>query len=140
MAFFQSMPVNVEFTTVFAALRAILAAHKDRLKITQDTAIGFSADALRLRYKGNPVSFGAVRIGKNYVSFHLVPVYMNPRLLEKISPELRKRMQGKGCFNFKTVDEELFRQLAELTAAGLECFEKGSFALPGIELAAESND
>jgi hypothetical protein len=138
MAFFQSMPVNAEFTTVFAALRAILAAHKDKLKITQDTVIGFSTEALRLRHKGNPVSFGAVRIGKNYVSFHLVPVYMNPRLLEKISPELRKRMQGKGCFNFKTVDEELFRQLAELTAAGLACFEKGQFRWPGLEVATAS--
>ena len=138
MACFQSMPVNTEFATVFAALRAILAAHKDRLKITQDTAIGFSTDALRLRYKGNPVMFAAVRIGKNYVSFHLLPVYMNPRLQQTISPELKKRMQGKACFNFKTVDEELFRQLAELTSAGLAGFEKGQFGWPGVEVAAAS--
>ena len=138
MACFQSMPVNAEFTTVFAALRAILAAHKDRLKITQDTAVGFSTDALRLRDKGNPVMFGAVRIGKNYVSFHLMPVYMNPRLQQTISPELKKRMQGKACFNFKTVDEELFRQLAELTSLGLACFEKGQFGWPGVEVATAS--
>lgn len=33
----------------------------------------------------------------------------------------------------KRVDEKLFRQLAELTEAGLECFETGQFELPGIE-------
>ena len=124
MACFQSMPVNTEFATVFAALRAILAAHKDRLKITQDTAVGFSTDALRLRYKGNPVMFGAVRIGKNYVSFHLMPVYMNPRLQQTISPELKKRMQGKACFNFKTVDKALFKELGALTKRGYQRFKK----------------
>lgn len=77
--------------------------------------------------------FGAVRRGKNYVSFHFMPVYMNAALRQKIPPELKERMQGKACFNFKQVDEELFRQLAESTEAGLECFEKGQFGLPGIE-------
>lgn len=134
MAFFQSMPVNAEFSTVFAALRAILAAHGERLSVTKDTVDHFSTDALRLRYKGKPVMFGAVRMGKNYVSFHFMPVYMNPRLLGTISPELKRRMQGKACFNFKTVDEELFRQLSELTAAGLECFEQCAVSLPGIEV------
>lgn len=39
-----------EFSTVFGALRAILAAHNDRLNVTQDTASYFAADSLRLRY------------------------------------------------------------------------------------------
>ena len=133
------MSKNEAFSTVFDALRAILAKHADRLNITKDTAAGFSAEARRLRYKGKPVMFGAVRVGKNYVSFYFMPVYMNAALQKRISPELKKRMQGKACFNFKNVDEELFRQLAELTAAGLECFEKGKFALPGIEVVPAPN-
>lgn len=128
------MLVNAGFTEVFAALRAILAAHDDRLSVTKDTAGHFSTDVLRVRYKGHPVMFGAVRMGKNYVSFHLMPVYMNPRLLGTISPELRRRMQGKACFNFNTVDEGLFRQLSDLTAAGLKCFEQYALDLPGIEV------
>ena len=31
-------------------------------------------------------------------------------------PELRRRMQGKACFNFTRVDEALFAELATLTA------------------------
>jgi len=54
------------------------------------------------------VCFGAVRLGKNYVSYYLMPVYMTPALQKRISPELRKRMQGKSCFNFTEIDPILF--------------------------------
>lgn len=32
------------------------------------------------------------------------------------SPALRKRMQGKSCFNFTRVDDALFFELVDLTA------------------------
>jgi hypothetical protein len=31
-------------------------------------------------------------------------------------------MQGKACFNFTTVDEPLFEELAAITNAGLESY------------------
>jgi hypothetical protein len=75
---------------------------------------------------GKEVWFGAVRIGKRYVSYYLMPVYAYPELLGGISPELKKRMQGKSCFNFTRADEQLFKELAELTQQGYERFkEKG---------------
>ena len=43
-----------------------------------------------------------------------------PDLDEAISPALRRRKQGKSCFNFTTVDEPLFAELAELLAAGFD--------------------
>ena len=65
--------------------------------------------------------FGSVRLGKAYASFHLMPLYMCPELARQISPELRKRMHGKTCFNFKTVPgPELIANLNRLTEAGLE--------------------
>jgi hypothetical protein len=42
-----------------------------------------------------------------------------PDLLKNISPELRRRMQGKSCFNFTRVDEPLLRELADLTDRGI---------------------
>lgn len=63
---------------------------------------------------------GGVRVGKSYVSFHLMPVHAFPDLLKDISPELRKRMQGKSCFNFNRVDESLMRELDELTDRGIQ--------------------
>ncbi len=69
--------------------------------------------------KSDPVFFGAVQLQKKYVSYHLMPVYTDPDLLEAVSPELRGRMQGRSCFNFSTVDPALFGELAALTGAAL---------------------
>jgi len=72
--------------------------------------------------------FGSVRLGKAYVSFHLMPLYMNPRLAGAVSPALKKRMQGKTCFNFKTVPEpELLKELQQLTAAALKDWTARSY-------------
>lgn len=67
---------------------------------------------------GEPMWFGGVRVGKAYVSYHLMPVYTHPDLAAKISPALKKRMQGKSCFNFKVADEALFDELEALTREG----------------------
>jgi hypothetical protein len=75
-------------------------------------------------YRGKPLCFGGVRIGKNYVSYYPMPAYMNPKLQAMISPELKKHMQGKACFNFKQVGKSLFKELAAITATGLKMFEK----------------
>ena len=69
---------------------------------------------------GQKLFFGGLRKGKSYVSFYLFPVYMFPELLKDLPPELKKRMQGKSCFNFKTIDEEQIRGLRELTKRGYE--------------------
>jgi len=71
-------------------------------------------------HKGQPMFFGSVKRGKAYVSFHLMPLYMNAGLSGRVSPQLRKRMQGKTCFNFKSDPEpELLAELSELTANAL---------------------
>jgi len=64
-----------------------------------------------------------VEIKKNYVSYHLMPVYAFPELLESVSPELKKRMQGKSCFNFSKIDADTLKELAELTRKGFEKFK-----------------
>jgi hypothetical protein len=66
--------------------------------------------------------FGAVKIGKRYVSYHLMCVYMQSDLLAAMSPQLRKRMQGKSCFNFTKVDEELFDELSAITTKVREMY------------------
>lgn len=73
------------------------------------------------RYPGG-VAFGGVKLGKRYVSYHLMCVYMEADLLEAMSPALRKRMQGKSCFNFTRVDEGLFDELSAITAKGRELY------------------
>lgn len=80
------------------------------------------------QFKKN-LNFGAVITRKNYVSYYLMPVYMYPDLLEGISPELKKRMQGKSCFNFNKVDDRLMDELAKLTRKSFRRFKKEGGAL-----------
>ncbi len=70
--------------------------------------------------------FAGVRKGKRYVSYYLFSVLLEPGQLDGISPDLRRRMQGKSCFNFTRVDDALFSELDGLTARGHELYaERG---------------
>jgi hypothetical protein len=78
--------------------------------------------SLELRdYAGQPWGYAAgIRLGKRYVSYYLMGVYGDDGLALSISPELKRRMQGKSCFNFTRIDEALFRELETLTAQSIE--------------------
>jgi hypothetical protein len=113
------------FASVFAAVRPVLAKFADRLAVQTDTPIEYTLVTKSAspfpQHKGQPMYFGSVRLGKAYVSVHLMPLYMSPVLVKTISPALKKRMQGKTCFNFKTDPEpELIAALTRLTEAAFE--------------------
>jgi hypothetical protein len=113
-----------DFPFVFEHLKKILKPYAPKLTITVDTSSAYSLDGPYSEKWKKAVFFGAAQIKKNYVSFYLMPVYMYPELLKGISPELKKHMQGKSCFNFKKVEPELFKELASLTKKGVERFRK----------------
>lgn len=115
---------NDAFPIVFEQLKAILHPHAAQLTVTADTAEAYSLDGPYSEKWKKAIFFGAVQVKKNYVSFYLMPVYMFPELLKNVSPELKKHMQGKSCFNFRKVDPDLFAELAALTKTGMERFKK----------------
>lgn len=116
------MPTPEQLDEVFTHLRPLLVAHRARLVELEDEPDSYALGVRRLREDGYRVWFGAVKVGKRYVSYHLMPVYVHPELLDDVSPALRKRMQGKSCFSFTRVDEELFAELDALTRWGLAAF------------------
>jgi hypothetical protein len=117
--------MTADFQPVFAALKSVLQKHSKCLAVQADTSTVYSLTG-RIpspfpQHKGQPMWFGSVRLGKAYVSIHLMPLYMNPLLARSISPVLKKRMQGKTCFNFKNIPTpELLEDLKQLTAAALK--------------------
>lgn len=104
----------------FTALRRILAARAKGLKVTADGPKGYSVNTPFSPKWKKELFFGGVQVTKNYVSFHLFPVYMYPDLLGGVSDALKGRMQGKSCFNFRAPDPVLFAELAALAKLGLE--------------------
>jgi len=120
-------PESDRFEEVFAELRSLLRKYEAKLVLLGD-APGRYALETKVPYKGKPMYFGGVEIRKNYVSFHLMPVYVTPALLDGISTELRSRQQGKSCFNFTSVDSKLFKELSVLVKSGFDSFVKGGLA------------
>jgi len=116
-----------DFSAAFKALREILTPYASRdMRVVHDKPDYYYLETTFSVMGRGPMMFAAVRAGKNYVSYHLLPLYMNPPLQSKVSADLKRRKQGKACFNFAKPDEKLFAELAELTRLGLESFKKAS--------------
>jgi hypothetical protein len=111
----------------FAALKAILKPYEPGLVVQTDEPHYYYLNTGKTHRK-RPVMFAAVRLGKAYVSYHLMPVYGCAELLEGMSAPLRARMQGKACFNFKVIDPALVEELAQLTERCLQRFKAAGFA------------
>jgi hypothetical protein len=113
-----------DFEPVFTALRRLLESHASRLFVKTDEPGNYYLETVSFSNKGKRMFFGAVQIKKSYVSFHLMPLYGCPDLVKGMSPELKKRMQGKSCLNFTRVDQILFGELGRITDAGFQKFQK----------------
>jgi hypothetical protein len=125
--------MSATFKTVFAALKPVVEKYEKRLSVKTDTASEYTLVSKLPspfpQHKGQPLFFAQVRVGKAYVSFHLLPLYMNPALTKGISPALQKRMQGKACFNFKIDPEpEALSELKRLTETGFKDFKDKKWA------------
>jgi len=110
-----------EFKQAFEGLRKILNPYDEKLRVIKDGPGGYMSESKSIRYQGKPVMFASIT-SKSYVAFHLFPVYMFPDLLKGISPELKKRMQGKTCWNFKKAEEPLFAELGGIVEASFRRF------------------
>jgi hypothetical protein len=118
-----------DFAAIFAALKPVFAKYEKRLRVQLDTPDEYTLQTKSPspypQHKGHPMFFGSVRAGKACVSFHLMPLYTCEVLTNAVSPALKKRMQGKSCFNFKTPpDAELIADLKRLTAASVKLWDE----------------
>src|SRR6185503_3265480 len=118
------VPVGmIRLDDTFAALKQVLASHSKRLVVIVDKPGDYQVASPTMKDRiGRPLFVAAVQTRKNYVSYHLMPVYTQPALLKTLSPTLRKRMQGKSCFNFTSVDPTEAKELSAVTKAGIAGF------------------
>jgi hypothetical protein len=125
-----------EFDIVFTRLKEILQKYSAPFTVKPDTntkyglyaAIGPATLKMwggKMKKPIMPIAW--IETGKAYVSYHLMGIYGNTKLLEGMSKELKARMQGKTCFNFKKVDEKIFGELVSLTGRSIDAFRKSGF-------------
>lgn len=123
----NEMPASDNFRAVFEQLREIIIPYANDLDLKKDTADSVYIDTNHVMKNGKPLFFSAVKINKRYVSFHLMPVYVNPALLNGVSESLMRRMQGKSCFNFTKPDHNMYAELRELTRIGHEDYRNRGY-------------
>jgi hypothetical protein len=112
-----------DFQSVFNRLRVILQKHRGNLSVSVDSPRYYCLTGSCHPTRKGPYPIAWVEISKAYVGFHHMGVYCSPELLADVSKKLKARMQGKSCFNFKTVDEPLFEELEQLTVQAFESFK-----------------
>jgi hypothetical protein len=117
-----------DLAAVFAALREMLKRFVGKnLAVQTDKPGNYHLEDPSILHRKKPLYFAGVKTGKNYVSFHLLYLYFNPAATKAIPPALKKRLQGKACFNFTTVDEDRFAELGRLIGDGLKIYKSPKF-------------
>ena len=121
---------------VFVALRKLLHVHAPSLTVNANEPKRYSLEARTGpatlaawggKKKSNTIPIAWTEIGKSYVSFHLMGLPGNSKLVASLSPALKARMQGISCFNFRHVDDALFDELREVTAKSIAGLKRTGF-------------
>lgn len=113
-----------KFLNVYTELKKILTKFEKGMNVKDEDEENYYLIGPYSEKFKKELWFASLHIKKNYVSYHLMPVYMYPELVKEIPSPLKKRMQGKSCFNFKEYDKELFQHLAKLTLSAHKMFSK----------------
>jgi hypothetical protein len=116
--------MSSDFPGAFNALRDILRRHADGMVVQTDSPTEFVIATRALAPNGRPMWFGYVSLKKSAVTYHLMPLYFNPKLQATVPAELLPRQQGKTCFNVKRPDPALFQMLDDLTRRGREAWAR----------------
>jgi hypothetical protein len=106
------------------------------ISVTTDTATRFCLEAPigpatlaawggKQRRATIPVAW--VERGQSDVRYHLMGLADNARAVGGFSPELKARLHGKTCFNFRRLDARLFAELESVTADVIAAFRRAGF-------------
>ncbi len=84
--------------------------------IRENMPSGYSEeiDAKFLSFKTGKDWYVALANRKNYISLHLLPIYVYPELRAKFDAADKKSKSGKGCINFKKADDLPLEVIAEI--------------------------
>lgn len=113
------MAAETDFDVVFDRLKRVLAPYAEEMYVSADDEQNFAVDMAPPGERNPTTWFAAVRRGKRYVSIYLMPVYVEPSLVDGASKELLRRQQGKSCFNFTKLDEPLMAELEAVAEKGI---------------------
>ena len=112
---------------MFRKLTAILEPYAPVSNVVSDKDDSYYLDTKYIQDNKKPLFFASVLMKKSYVSFYLMPIYLNPELVEDIPEHLKKNLKGKSCFNFKSLDDDKLAALSKLTSAAMNYYKASGY-------------
>lgn len=116
-----------DLNAVFEELRCLLLAPAATMDVKRDDGDECYVDTRHVHTNGKPLFFGAVARRQAEVTFYFMPIYVQPALLDAVSPTLRARLKGKSCFHFKAMDSALAEEVRALVQRGVESYRAQGF-------------
>ncbi|MFW9826681.1 MAG: hypothetical protein ACFFEY_03565 [Candidatus Thorarchaeota archaeon] len=121
---------------VFLKIKSILVKYSSSF-LSKDKYIGSQAIEKKPAYhlygskkvslfgkKSQPTYIAGVIQQKNYVSFYLSAIYSHPELFKNISPELKKFLKGKSCFNINKLTPPILQEVEEILQIGIKKYQE----------------
>ncbi|NVM34422.1 MAG: hypothetical protein HWN81_02425 [Candidatus Lokiarchaeota archaeon] len=121
---------------IFLKLKKILESQSNNLLVKKQY-IGSQAKQQKPAYhlygnkevslfgkKPQPTYIAGVIQQKNYVSFYFSPIYSHPDFFKNISPELKRFLKGKSCFNINKTTPELLKEVEDILKVGINKYKE----------------
>lgn len=119
---------SVDLQAVFNTLKPLIAAYVPPLTAITDEPGRYNACAVGpievMGRKRDGMDFATIIVQKAFVGFYFLPVYCNPELLEKLHPDLLKKLKGKACFHIKSADAATLAQIEDALRLGFDEYER----------------
>ncbi len=65
-----------------------------------------------------------ITMQKNFVGLYIMPIYSHTQLTRNLSPQLRKMLKGKSCFNVNQADSAILSEIDKLLKEGKAIYKK----------------
>ena len=117
---------------VFVSLKAILRPYASQHGfIPSESDERFAiASATKTDRIGRPLFIAAVEVNKRYISYHLMPIYMNPALLADASPGIHSAPSQREDYSMRHLLTALLATTTIMGAAQAQEAKKVFFLLP----------
>ena len=116
------------FPEIYATLKPLLKKYVPPYSALRDDDKGYELTSVKevvfMGKKRKGVYFTAIKIQKGFVGFYLMTIYANPKLIQQLGPDLKKRLKGKSCFHINSTDKALLSQIKKALADGHRCYKK----------------
>src|SRR4051812_40196505 len=122
------MMETTDFTEIFGSIKKLLLPYGKKMDIRTNTEKAYQLYIVKdFEFAGRQFLecyFSGTVIQKTMVAFYFFPYYTHPKLFT-IPDAIKKNLKGKICFNFKKLNGEQEKAIAQLLKEGAALYKKG---------------